>query len=247
MRFFRQICRPGRRAHHDSRRVRCAASWDDPDHGLVSPRFSESTDLVPDIRVVTQLLRDQAPHLADLPVRVSSASGSSNWVFRLGDALVVRLPRADTFVPDLLKEVRWLPHIAPRVDCPIPEVIAIGEASAAFLRPWAVLSWIPGELPLELDEAQQARFAETLGAFLRSLHAVDPTGAPRGAEHWGYRCGEPVTDQIDGWADEAAIALADLFDPGAVREAWRRLGASTGYATGLLGAHRRVHRKYPRP
>ncbi len=189
----------------------------------MSPRFSESTDLVPDIRVVTQLLRDQAPHLADLPVRVSSASGSSNWVFRLGDALVVRLPRADTYVPDLLKEIRWLPHIAPRVDCPMPEVIAIGEASDAFPRPWAVLSWIPGELPLELDEARQARFAETLGAFLRSLHAVDTAGAPRGAEHWGYRCGEPVTDQIDGWADKAATALADLFDPGAVREAWRRL------------------------
>ena len=189
----------------------------------MSPLSFESTDVVPDPHVVTQLLRDQAPHLADMPVRVSPASGSSNFVFRLGDALTVRLPRADTYVPDLLKEIRWLPHIAPQVVSPVPEVIAFGEASQAFPRPWAVLSWMPGELPLALDEVQQVRFAETLGAFLQSLHAVDTTGAPHGAEHWGYRCGEPVTDPIDDWADKAATALADLFDPAGVREAWRRL------------------------
>lgn len=189
----------------------------------MSPLSSEPSEVVPDTHVVTQLLRDQAPHLADMPARVSPASGSSNWVFRLGDALAVRLPRADRYVPDLLKEIRWLPHIAPQVVSPVPELIASGEASQVFPRPWAVVSWMPGELPLALDEVQQARFAETLGAFLQSLHAVDTTGAPHGAEKWGYRCGEPVTDRIDEWAEKAATALADLFDPAGVREAWRRL------------------------
>ncbi|WP_221767489.1 aminoglycoside phosphotransferase family protein [Nocardioides sp. LS1] len=191
--------------------------------GPVSPVPSESTHLAPDVDVVAQLIRDQAPHLADLPVRVSPASGSSNWVFRLGEALSVRLPRADEYVDDLLKEVRWLPHLAPHLVSPVPGVIAVGESSQAFPRPWAVLSWLPGDLPHALDEAQQVRFAETLGAFAQSLHAVDTTGAPRGAEHWGYRCGEPVTDQIDTWAERAATALADRFDAAAVREAWRRL------------------------
>ncbi len=184
---------------------------------------SESTDVVPDVHVVTGLLRDQAPHLADLPVRVSPAQGSSNWVFRLGTALTVRLPRADTYVPDVLKEIRWLPHLGPEVAAPVPEVVVSGEAGQAFPRPWAVLSWLPGDLPLLLDEVQQVRFAETLGAFLQSLHAVDVIDAPHGAEHWGYRCGEPVTDTIDDWADSAATALADVFDPTCVREAWQRL------------------------
>lgn len=191
--------------------------------GRVAALSSESTDVVPDPDRVIRLLRDRAPHLAHLPVRVSPASGSSNWVFRLGDALAVRVPRADRYVPDLLKEIRWLPHIAPRVAGPVPEVVAAGAASPAFPRPWAVVSWVPGEPPRVLDEGQQARFAETLGVFLQSLHAVRTTGAPHGADHWGYRCGEPVTDEIDEWAEEAATDLADLFDPAAVREAWRRL------------------------
>ena len=189
----------------------------------MSPFSSESTDVVPDPGVVTALLGDQAPHLADLPVRVSPGSGSSNWVFRLGDEMAVRLPRTDRYVPDLLNEIRWLPHIAPRVGSPVPEIIATGEASQVFPRPWAVVSWVPGEHPLALDEAQQTELAETLGVFLQSLHAIDTTGVPRGAEHGGYRCGEPVTDLIDSWAEEAGTALADLFDPVGVREAWQRL------------------------
>lgn len=184
---------------------------------------SESADVVPDPRLVTELLREQAPELAALPVRVSATSGSSNWVFRLGEAMVVRLPRSESYVPDLVNEVRWLPHVAPHVVSPVPEVIAAGEAGSTYPRPWAVLSWIPGELPGRLDAAQQLRFAETLGGFLRSLHAIEVSDAARDAGRSSYRCGEPVTDTIDAWADTSATALADLFDPAAVREAWRRL------------------------
>lgn len=179
--------------------------------------------MVPDSQLVTRLLRDQAPQLADLPVLPSGASGSSNWVFRLGESLAIRLPRSDSYVADLLNEVRWLPHIAPRLPVAAPNVVAIGQPGPAFPRPWAVVAWVPGDLPLALDTSQQALLAETLGAFLQSLHAVDTLGAPAEPEYWGYRCGEPVTDTIDRWAEHAAEELADLFDQGSVREAWRRL------------------------
>ena len=190
----------------------------------------EPTTVAPGPEVVSALLAEQVPHLADLPVRASHASGSSNWVFRLGDDLAVRLPRAERYVPDLLKEIRWLPHLAPHVAAPVPEVVASGEANRLFPRPWAVVSWVPGASPDTLDEAQQARLAQTLGAFVQSLHEVDtdvvqrggPYGGHHGAEAWGYRCGEPVTDIIDGWAEQSATDLADLFDPARVREAWRR-------------------------
>jgi aminoglycoside phosphotransferase (APT) family kinase protein len=144
-------------------------------------------------------------------------------VFRLGDELAVRLPRDEEYVADLRREVRWLPHLAPQVTTAVPAVVAVGEPCRSYPRPWAVVTWVPGELPGVLDQAQQVALAATLGTFLQDLHAVDTAGAPRGAERWGYRCGEPVTDRIDGWADRAATALADLFDPADVREAWRRL------------------------
>ena len=187
----------------------------------------EPTTVAPGPEVVSALLAEQVPHLADLPVRASHASGSSNWVFRLGDDLAVCLPQAERYVPDLLKEIRWLPHLAPHVAAPVPEVVASGEANRLFPRPWAVVSWVPGASPDTLDQVQQAMLAQSLGAFLQSLHRVDTTSAQHGghlgADAWGYRCGEPVTDVIDGWAEQAATDLADLFDPARVREAWRRL------------------------
>ncbi|HEY9563308.1 MAG TPA: aminoglycoside phosphotransferase family protein [Nocardioides sp.] len=190
--------------------------------GVNSPS-SVPADVVPDPQAVTRLLREQVPHLADMPVRASSASGSSNWVFRLGDTLAIRLPRSDDYVADLVNEVRWLPRLAPNLPVAVPDVVAIGQPSGAFARPWAVVSWVPGDLPLALDGSQQALLAESLGTFLQSLHAVDTADVPAEPEHWGYRCGEPVTETIDRWADRAAAELADLFNPASVREAWQRL------------------------
>lgn len=177
----------------------------------------------PGPNVVTELLHEQAPHLAHLPVRLSPTSGSSNWVFRLGDVLAVRMPRSDDFTEDLRNEIRWLPRLTSALPVPVPEVVSVGQANETFPRPWTVVSWVPGEPPGALDRGQQERLALTLGGFLQSLHAVDAGGHPSGAEHWGYRCGEPVTATIDGWAERAAEALADLFDPCAVLEAWRRV------------------------
>ncbi len=182
-----------------------------------------AADVAPDPQVVTRLLRDQAPHLAELPVRQIPASGSSNWVFRIGDRLAIRLPRSDAYVTDLVKEVRWLPHLGPHLPTVVPDIVAVGQPSEAFPRPWAVVTWVPGDLPHALDESQQALLADSLGDFLQCLHEVDTVGTPAGPEHWGYRCGEPVTDTIDRWAEHAAAELADLFDPSSVREAWRRL------------------------
>ncbi len=189
----------------------------------MSSLSSAAADVVPDAQVVTRLLRDQAPHLAEMPVRLSPASGSSNWVFRIGDRLAIRLPRSDDYVADLMNEVRWLPHLAPHLPAAVPDVLAVGRSSETFPRPWAVVSWVQGDLPLALDGSQQALLAESLGNFLQHLHEVDTADVPAGPEHWGYRCGEPVTDTIDRWADHAAAELADVFESTSVREAWRRL------------------------
>ena len=180
-------------------------------------------ETAPGPETVTRLLREQAPDLARQPVRAVSTSGSSNWVFRLGEELAVRLPRDDRYTPALLNEVRWLPHLVGSSPVPVPTVVAVGDPTEHFPRPWAVVTWVSGDLPGSLDPAQQARLAVSLGGFLRSMHAIDTHGAPAGAAHWGYRCGEPVTDTIDEWADVAATELTDLFDPAGVREAWRRL------------------------
>ncbi|MBZ4497340.1 MULTISPECIES: phosphotransferase [unclassified Dermacoccus] len=188
----------------------------------------------PDAALATQLLREQAPHLAQLAVRPSPASGSSNWVFRVGGHLALRLPRSDDYATDLGDEITWLPTLGAGVRTPIPRVEFVGTPSETFPRHWAVVTWIEGRTPTNLDASAQRSLASSLGEFVAELHAVDTDGEVGGAERWGYRCGDPVTDATDAWVDQAAATLSDLFDPTQVRLAWARLReveAATGSRT----------------
>lgn len=177
----------------------------------------------PDSELVAELLRSQAPDLAGLPIAPSGAEGSSNWVFRVGGHLAARLPRSDGYGRDLLTEVAWLPRIKAVTTAPIPELVLAGEPSMVFSRPWSIVTWLDGDRPGDLGPDAQHVLATDLARFLVQLHDVDVAGEPLGPQRWGYRCGEPVTDEIDGWAEVAAEGLSEVFNPAAVREAWRRV------------------------
>ncbi len=175
------------------------------------------------LSVVRSLLREQAPDLAELDLARAGESGSSNIMFRLGGDWAVRLPRSREYEGDLLKEVRWVPRLATALSTPIPHVRHVGRATVDFPFAWTVQSWLPGSPPGDLDPGAQERLATDLGRFVRELHGIDASGLPVAGDEWGYRCGEPVTDDMDRWADDAIGRLADLYDPASLAEAWRRI------------------------
>lgn len=76
--------------------------------------------------LVHDLLKDQHPDLAGLPIR-EVAGGWVNQIWRLGDELAVRMPRTEGAPALLPKECRWLPVLAPRLPLPIPTPVRIGE------------------------------------------------------------------------------------------------------------------------
>ena len=65
-----------------------------------------------DDALVRGLLRAQQPQWADLPLHRVVSSGTDNAMFRLGDDMVVRLPRIERAVRALTHEQRWLPVLA---------------------------------------------------------------------------------------------------------------------------------------
>ena len=109
------------------------------------------------------------------------ARGWDNQLWRLGDDLAVRLPRATQGAGDLLlKEHAWLPAIAPRLPLPIPVPQRLGQPSGRFPRHWIVTTWVAGEPADRAPATRGAEAANTLADFLAALHQPAPDDAPAG-------------------------------------------------------------------
>ena len=73
-----------------------------------------------DLALVRALVDRSHPDFAALPLRQLQSSGSTNALFRLGDDLLVRLPRQPGGSAEIDKEAIWLPQIAPSLPVAVP-------------------------------------------------------------------------------------------------------------------------------
>lgn len=130
--------------------------------------------------LVVRLVAEQFPRLAGLPIREVRSTGTVNAIYRLGDALYVRLPRVGTWSESIDREWTWLPRLAPRLPLRIPEPVHLGVPTPDYPFPWAIFDWIEGR-PYD-DEVQDEReVARELAGFVRALRAVPrTTDAPPG-------------------------------------------------------------------
>lgn len=129
-----------------------------------------------DATLVASLLAEQHPDLAALPL-VLLDEGWDNVMFRLGEDLVVRVPRRAAAVPLLDHEQAWLPVLAPLLPLAVPAPVRRGVPGNGYPWPWSVVPWIAGE---SADLAPpDAGEAGVFGRFLDALHRPAPANAPR--------------------------------------------------------------------
>ena len=133
-----------------------------------------------DAGLVRDLLADQLPGWADLPLRRTASSGTDNAIFRLGRDLVVRLPRIGWAVPQVAKELEWLPRLAPHLPAAVPEPIACGAPGRGYPYPWLVSRWLPGADALAAEVDNWAHLAEEVAGFVVALQQLATGGPPAG-------------------------------------------------------------------
>ena len=154
----------------------------------VVPMRMHDDEVDVDDALVRRLLATQMPQLADLPLRVVEPWGTDNAIWRLGDGLVVRLPRIHWAAGQIEREAMWLPRLAPYLPVAVPEPVAIGEPAYDYPFRWAVHRWIPGE-GAALDRIDDPlTFARDLAEVIRKLQAA-PTRDARRRATAPARCG----------------------------------------------------------
>ncbi|KQS73591.1 aminoglycoside phosphotransferase family protein [Modestobacter sp. Leaf380] len=140
----------------------------------------------PDLDLAARVVARALPAWAGLPLRAVDPQGHDHRTYRLGDALAVRLPTAGGYVPQLVKEVRWLPHLAAHLAHPVPEVVAVVEPDEVFPLPWSVRRWLPGEVASRAD-GDPLTLAGDLADALVALRAVPAADGPPPGQHSAHR------------------------------------------------------------
>jgi aminoglycoside phosphotransferase (APT) family kinase protein len=168
------------------------------------------------------------PAYADAPVRRLPSSGSTNALFRLGEDLLVRLPRQPGGSATISKETTWLPVLGPLLPVSVPDVVAVFEPDREYPERWSVVRWIDGAHPEVVDpdtavDPRREDLAKNLATVMRALRQAEvPTGAVNIPHLHSYR-GEPLAtmDQATRGNIERCRSLEDFdFDLDAAEQNW---------------------------
>ena len=170
-----------------------------------------------DEKLVRRLLATQFPQWEDLPIQSVPSAGTDNALYRLGEDMVVRLPRIHWAVGQVDKEHEWMPKLAPHLPLAIPVPLEMGEPDEGYPWRWSIYCWLEGENRTMENIAHSKQTAIDLARFLLALQSIDTTGGPLAAEH--ELRGEPLATR-DEATREAITALHGMINVSAVTKVW---------------------------
>jgi aminoglycoside phosphotransferase (APT) family kinase protein len=167
-----------------------------------------------DIALVQQLVSSQFPHWADLTLKPVPSAGTDNALYRLGNDMVVRLPRIDWAVGDVDKECKWLPKIAPFLPISIPAPLGQGIPTEDYPWPWSVYTWLEGSNPIVGHIPDPAFLTKDLVAFIQALQKIDLPNGPISNR------GVPLKQRQDIETRKALKQLDGMIDVQAATVIW---------------------------
>jgi aminoglycoside phosphotransferase (APT) family kinase protein len=180
------------------------------DHGVWKAQIT--------VDVVACLIAEQFPQWAGLAIRPVSLDGWDNTTFRLGERMSVRIPSHERYVPQIDKEHRWLPVLAPQLPVPIPRPIAKGLPGCGVPAPWSVYGWLDGEPSATAGVTDLDRLADDVAGFLAALQRVATDDGPAPGPH-SFNRGGPVS----AWDEETRARIDHLvgeIDRDGALEVW---------------------------
>jgi len=173
-----------------------------------------------DAGTVEALVAGQFPLWSGLGVTAVRSAGTVNALFRIGSGLVARFPLQGedpaTVEAGLRGEAAAAAELAGRLPWPTPEPVALGSPGPGFPLPWAVQTWLSGEViwGRRISDDLAVELARLVAA-LRSIEVGERRfgGAGRGGDLAAH----------DEWVQDCLARSTGLFDVGRVQALWARL------------------------
>lgn len=131
--------------------------------GLPPAEVSITADLV------RELIRSQAPKWADEKISYV-ATGWDNEVYKLGNDLIIRLPRRELGDTIGQKERQWLPKLVAETGLDITAEIFHGAPTATYPFTFSVTRYVPGQSAATVDRRLRDHYVSQLADFFSKLH-----------------------------------------------------------------------------
>jgi aminoglycoside phosphotransferase (APT) family kinase protein len=180
-------------------------------------------DQVPiDADIVRRLIDDQFPEYRHAPIEQLGTLGTVNAIFRIGTDVAARFPlRAMDPIECaamLRREAAAMTQFAKHSPFATPRPLGLGQPGSLYPMPWAVQSWIEGDVATPNGLATSTAFARNIANLIASLRSADTQGRPFD----GQGRGGNLSDH-DAWMEVCFKNSDDLLDVPRLRRMWARL------------------------
>lgn len=180
--------------------------------------MNQANEMEINLTLVKRLISAQFPQWADLPIEPVISAGTDNAIYRLGEEMAVRLPRAEWAIGQVEKEQRWLPGLAPLLPIPIPVPLALGMPADGYPWHWSVYRWLEGENATVRRVEDEGHAAAALAHFITAMQRIDSAGGPPPGPHNSGR-GVPLAERAAS-VRAAITTLHSIVDTYAATAVW---------------------------
>ncbi|BCG79464.1 aminoglycoside phosphotransferase family protein [Mesorhizobium sp. 113-3-3] len=174
-----------------------------------------------DIDIARRMIRDQFPQYRHEDIASVGSPGTVNAIFRIGSKCAARFPlRAmnPTECADMLRsEAAAMVEIGEYCSFPTPQPIGLGAPGPRYPMPWALQTWIEGEVATPRGLSGSTIFALDLAHLVASLRQADT----RGRRFDGRGRGGHLPDH-DHWMAVCLENSQRLLDVARLRDLWAR-------------------------
>ncbi len=166
-----------------------------------------------DQRLVQKLIEQQFLEWKHLELKPVLSAGTDHALYRLGDEMVIRLPKIGWAVENVDREYLWLPKIAPCLPISVPLPVAKGQPTNEYPYPWSIYCWLEGNNPKVSSLQNPIALADELATFIRAMHSIDLANGPPSNR------GVPLIEK-DLETRQALIKLEETIDVPFVTQIW---------------------------
>lgn len=162
-------------------------------------------------------MAEHTPQWANLPLDRVTWSGTDNALCRIGDELVLRIPRRESAALLVSKELDWLPHLD-GLPLMTPKLRYRGRVNSGVDCDFGIFGWMPGSIATPDNIANAEDVATSLATFLKALHLKSIVGAPIAGPINNLR-GIPLADMSERILPVIEM-VSDEVDAKAAVELW---------------------------